>query len=158
MGYWIWWALLSLLQGQRLIYHWAFGDLKKKKRNKFTGSMRLETSLELGDEWKLTVLCVMNFHIHCGLASKESACSVEDLGSITRLGRSPGEGKGCSLQCSGLENSLDCIVHGVAKSRTWLSNFHFHVSLTTFNLGTTQSQVLFFEFYKGGNQSSVKVT
>ena len=80
--------------------------------------MRLESSLELGDEWKLTVLCVMNFHIHCGLASKESACSVEDLGSITRLGRSPGEGKGCSLQCSGLENSLDCIVHGVAKSRT----------------------------------------
>ena len=87
--------------------------------------MRLETSLELGDEWKLTVLCVMNFHIHCGLASKESACSVEDLGSITRLGRSPGEGKGCSLQCSGLENSLDCIVHGVAKSWMLLSDFHW---------------------------------
>ena len=38
----------------------------------------------------------------------------------------PGEGKGYPLQCSGLENSMDCIVHGVAKSWTELSNFHFH--------------------------------
>ena len=42
------------------------------------------------------------------------------------LGRCPGEGKGYQLQYSGLENSMDCIVHGVAKSGTWLSNFHFH--------------------------------
>ena len=41
------------------------------------------------------------------------------------LGRSPGEGKGDPLQYSGLENSMDCIVHGVAKSWTPLSNFHF---------------------------------
>ena len=40
--------------------------------------------------------------------------------------RSPGEGKGYSLQYSGLENSMDWIVHGVAKSRTRLSGFHFH--------------------------------
>ena len=40
---------------------------------------------------------------------------------------SPGEGKGYSLQYSGLENSMDCLVHGVAKSRTQLSNFHFHI-------------------------------
>ena len=45
---------------------------------------------------------------------------------IPGLGRSPGEGKGYSLQYSGLENSTGCIVHGVAKSRTLLSNFHFH--------------------------------
>ena len=62
----------------------------------------------------------------CGSAGKESACSVEDLGSIPGLGRSPGEGKGYSLQYSGLENSMDCIVHGVPKSWTWLSGFHFH--------------------------------
>ena len=49
-------------------------------------------------------------------AGKESACNVGDLGSISGLGRSPGEGKGYPLQYSGLENSLDCIVHGVAKS------------------------------------------
>ena len=54
----------------------------------------------------------------CGSAGKESACSVGDLGSIPGLGRSPGEGKGCPFQYSGLENSMDCIVHGVPKSRT----------------------------------------
>ena len=34
------------------------------------------------------------------------------------------KGKGHSLQYSGLENSRDCIVHGVAKSRARLSDFH----------------------------------
>ena len=58
-------------------------------------------------------------------AGKESACKVGDLGLIPGLGRSPGEGKGYPLQYSGLENSMDCIVHGVAKNRTQLSNFHF---------------------------------
>ena len=42
-----------------------------------------------------------------------------------RLGRSPGEGKGYPLQYSGLENSMECRVHGVAKSRRQLNNFHF---------------------------------
>ena len=60
---------------------------------------------------------------------KESACNVGDLGSIPGLGRSPGEGKGYPLQYSGLENSMDCIVYRVAKSRTRLSDFHFHFSL-----------------------------
>ena len=36
----------------------------------------------------------------------------------------------CSLQYSGLENSMDCIVHGVAKSRTPVSDFHFHFTFT----------------------------
>ena len=53
-----------------------------------------------------------------GSAGKESACIVRDLGLIPGLGRSPGEGKGYPLQYSGLENSMDCIVHGVVKSRT----------------------------------------
>ena len=53
-----------------------------------------------------------------GSAGKESACSAVDLGLIPGLGRSPREGKGYPLQCSGLENSMDCIVHGVAKSQT----------------------------------------
>ena len=65
----------------------------------------------------------------CGSAGKESACNVGDLGSIPGLGRSPGEGKGYSCQYSGLENSLDCIVHGVAKSWTRLSDFHSFISL-----------------------------
>ena len=48
------------------------------------------------------------------------------LGSIPGLGRSPGEGKGYPLQYSGLKNSIDCIVHGVAKSQIGLSDFHIH--------------------------------
>ena len=56
---------------------------------------------------------------------KESTCNAGDLGSVPGFGRSPGEGKGYPLQCSCLENSMDCIVHGVAKNRTQLSNFHF---------------------------------
>ena len=51
-----------------------------------------------------------------GSAGKESARSVGDLGSILELGRSFGERKGYPRQYSGLENSMDCIVHGVAKS------------------------------------------
>ena len=65
----------------------------------------------------------------CGSAGKESACNAGDLGSIPGLGRSSGEGKGYPLQYSGLENSMDCIVHGIPKSWTRLSDFHFHFTL-----------------------------
>ena len=61
-------------------------------------------------------VCFLGFP--CGSAGKESACNAGDLGSIPGLGRSPGEGKGYPLQYSGLENSMDYIVHGVAKSWT----------------------------------------
>ena len=53
-----------------------------------------------------------------GSARKESACNAGDLGPIPGLGRFPGEGNGYPLQYSGLENSMDCIVHGVTKSWT----------------------------------------
>ena len=54
----------------------------------------------------------------CGSVGKESACNSGDLGLIPGLERSPGEGNGYILQYSGLDNSRDCIVHGVAKSQT----------------------------------------
>ena len=60
--------------------------------------------------------------MHCG-----------DLGSIPGLGRSPREGNDNPLQYSGLENSMDYIVHGAAKSGTQLSDFNFHF-FSTFNL------------------------
>ena len=60
-----------------------------------------------------------------GSHGKESACNERNLGSVLGLGRFPGEGKDYSLQYSGLENSMDLIVHGVAKSGTRQSNFHF---------------------------------
>ena len=55
-----------------------------------------------------------------GSAGKELACNV-------------GEGKGYPLQYSGLENSMDCIVHGIVKTRTRLSDFHFHMPATWIN-------------------------
>ena len=60
------------------------------------------------------------------LVGKESTCNAGDPGLIPDSGRSPGEGKGYPLQYSGLENSMDRIVHGVAKSWTRTSDFHFH--------------------------------
>ena len=73
---------------------------------------RLPTPVFLGFPW--------------GSAGKESACNEGDLGSIPGLGRSAEEWKGYPLQYSCLENSMDCIIHGVIKSRTWLSDFHFN--------------------------------
>ena len=69
-------------------------------------------------------------HVHwtgfpCGSAGEESTCNARDLSLIPGLGRSPGEGKGYPLQYSGLKNSMDCIIHGVAKNWTRLSDFHF---------------------------------
>ena len=65
-----------------------------------------------------------------GSDRKESTCNVEDLGLNPGLGRSPGEGNGYPFQYSCPENSKDreawkATVHGVAKSRTGLSDFHF---------------------------------
>ena len=59
-----------------------------------------------------------------------------DPGSVPGLERSPREGKGYPFHYSGLENSMNCIVHGVAKSRTRLSDFHFHCHLRDFPDGT----------------------
>ena len=71
------------------------------------------------------IMCLSNHSMGFpyGSAGKESACNVGDLGSIPRLGRSPGEGKGYPLQYSGLENSMDYIAHGVTKSQTRLNDF-----------------------------------
>ena len=54
----------------------------------------------------------------CGSAGKEFTHNAEDLGLTPELGRSPGEENGYPLQYSDLKNSMDCIVHGVTKSRT----------------------------------------
>ena len=74
----------------------------------------------VGQDWETFIL-----GFPCGSGSKESACNVGDLGSILGLERSPGEGKGYPSQYSGLENSMDCMVHVVAKRWTRLSDFHY---------------------------------
>ena len=77
-----------------------------------------------------TIFTVLPLGFSCGSAGNECACNAGDVGLISGLRRSPGEGKGYLLQYSGLENSMDCIAHGVRKSRTWLSRFHFLVAVS----------------------------
>ena len=62
--------------------------------------------------WFLTLLALVNGFPDSSVG-KESACNAGDLGSIPGSGRSTGEGIGYPLQYSGLENSMDSIVHGV---------------------------------------------
>ena len=64
-----------------------------------------------------------------GSAGKESAGNVGDLSLIPGLGRAPAEGKGYPLQYSGLENSTECIVHGIAKSQKRLGDFQKKIVL-----------------------------
>ena len=73
---------------------------------------------------------VWTFHKYGGSDNKESACNAGDPGSILGWGRFPGEGNGYPHHYSCLENPMDRgarwgIVHGVAKSRTRLSDFTF---------------------------------
>ena len=82
---------------------------------------------------------------------KESTCSAGDPGSVPGLGRSPGEGKGYPLQYSGLENSRDCIVHGVAKSQTQLSDFYF---LFFFKIHTDSHAI---EYYSARKKNKVLI-
>ena len=63
------------------------------------------------------------------LVGKGSACNAGDPSLIPGPGRFTGKGISSPLQYSGLVNSMDCIVHGVAKSQTGLSDFHFHFLL-----------------------------
>ena len=77
-----------------------------------------------------------------GSTGKESACNAGDLGSAPGLERPPGEGKGCPPQYSGLENPMGCVVNGVAKSRTRLSNFYFHF-FNPFRWGAVEGTTMF---------------
>ena len=109
----LWYGLLNLsIQyiGQHL-------DLSKKKKKR---EREREPSTGQEPEWSWYRIGWSSS------AGKESGHNVGNLGLIPGLGRSPEEGKGYPLQYSGLENSMDYTVHGVAKSWTQLSSFHFH--------------------------------
>ena len=64
---------------------------------------------------------------------KESTCKAGDPSSIPGSGRSPGEGKGYPLQYSGLENYMNCIVHGVTKRHDWAST-HTYTEITLYSI------------------------
>ena len=107
---------------------WNIIQLKKKKKGILPFAV---TQMDLER--------IMGFS--CGSAGKQFTCNVGDLGSIHRLGRSPGKGKHYPLQYSGLENSKDCRVFGVAKSWTRLSNFQRE--LCQWNKSDRESQILY---------------
>ena len=96
--------------------------------------------------WHLFLIPILCWGFPCGLAGKESICNVGDLGSSPELGRFPGEGKGYPLQYSSLENSMDFIVHGVTKSQTWMSDFHF-TSWLVYRSWLCYPHPCFYEFY-----------
>ena len=101
------------------------------------------------------------------LVKNQSAMLTTWVQSLGGLGRSPGEGKGYPLQYTGLENSMDCIVHGVPNSHTRLSDFYFHsfnwciqCILKDYFYGVSKTIEIFFTIY-GGSKSLkkfVKVT
>ena len=66
----------------------------------------------------------------CGSAGKESDCKAGDLGSVTGLGRSPGERKGYLLQYSGLENSMDLYSSWGRKELDMIFTFRHLYALT----------------------------
>ena len=110
----------------------AFSFLKAWKFTSFHGSSTgKESACNAGDPGSIPGtrrspgegigFPLQHFWAPGGSDGKESTCNAGDLGSIPGLGRSPGEGKGYPLQYSGLENSMDCILPGVAKSQTRLS-------------------------------------
>ena len=91
---------------------------------------------------------------YCGSVGKESICNAGDLGLIPGLRRSPGEGKGYPLQYSGLENSMDSVVHGVTND--W-ATFTFHDSL--FSSVQSLSHVRLFETPRiAARQASLSIT
>ena len=75
--------------------------------------------------WRISWIVYKGFP--CGSDGKEMTCNVGGLGSIPGLGRSPGKGKGYALQYTRLENSMNCIVHRIAKSQTQLRDFYLHL-------------------------------
>ena len=79
--------------------------------------------------WLFILLFIKNIYMFMdfpgGSVGKESACNVGDLGPIPGFGRSPGKGNSYPLRYSGLEDSMDCTVHGVTKSQTRPNDFHF---------------------------------
>ena len=106
----------GFLDCRQILYHLRHQESLNNRVVKYKVSLVLSTVMK-------------SLGFPCGSGGKESTCNTGDLGSIPGLGRSPGEGNGYPLQYSGLENSMDCTVHGV--SRTEL----FSLSLS-FNEGT----------------------
>ena len=95
----------------------------------------------------------------CSSAGKESSCGSGDLCSIPGLGRSPGEGKGYSLQYSGLENSMDYISPWSHKELNMTERLSFNYLPTQWKTNKSWTCIslryypyfnFFFQFRRGG--------
>ena len=102
---------------------WAFEANWKGKKAREVGASWADWKFLKNRNFEVVFSYSMGFP--CGSAGKESACNAGDLGSISGLGRPPGEGEGYLPQYSGLENSMDCISMGRKELDTteWLSHF-----------------------------------
>ena len=105
--------------------YWPISDRDKPNLNSCPTIEHLSDSQFLIFEMGI----IVSQRVSGSSAGKESTYNAGDSGLIPKLGRSTGEGIGYPLQYSSLENSMDYITHGVTKSQTQLSNFHFHLSL-----------------------------
>ena len=121
-GYPLQYSCLKNPHGQRNLT----GYIVHRVTNSRTWLKRLSTHAHLS---MIKLIHITPTFFPGGSAGKESACNAGDVGSIPGLGRSPGEGNGYPLQYSGLENPMEYIVHGVAKSWTWLRDFNLHQTL-----------------------------
>ena len=104
--------------------HWSF-SFNINPSNEYSGLISFKIGwfdLLAVQAEQLTTSSAISLGFPCGSPGRESTCNAGDLSSIPGLGRSPGEGY--PQQYSGLENSMDCIVYGVTKSRTRLNGFH----------------------------------
>ena len=105
--------------------------------------------------WRTTFCKFKVWNILMWYIYLQSTCNAGDLGLIPGVGRSLGEGKGYPLQYSGLENSIDCIVHGVAKSRTRWATFTIIVA---WGNTSTKSHNYHFLYYWEQLRSSLLVS
>ena len=126
----VWKGTKTALLGKKMVIFYVYSKSFQSEYQLTTVSVCKWTSKlcqRVQQSFEYLILSFWSFP--CGLAVKTSACNAGELGSIPGLGRSPGEGKGNLLQYSGLENYMHWIVHGVTKSQTQLSDFHFHKSM-----------------------------
>ena len=133
-----WWATV---QGVRRVGHdWATNTLSISLIvihlfgffiSSWFSTGRLHVSRDLSISSRLPNLFIVIFYegFPDSSVGKETSCNAGDPGSIPELGRSPGEGIGYPLKYSGLENSMDCVVHGSQRAGHDWATFTFAFSL-----------------------------
>ena len=109
--------------GNLMIMHVKSKKHHVRNRRKLKSCHWVDVKVILTPKFILKNIFSLCMGFSCSSAGKESACNAGDLGLIPGLGRSPGEGRGYAFQYTGLESSLDCIVHGVTKSQTYWATF-----------------------------------